>query len=145
MNDSDSSNEAASWYASAVCCKQVAKLWLIVDIHFGAIYLSSMRANVIVATRARIFSSVIPSQSWPRPEQYSSLYRRRSTMSLMSNKSLLLTPQCGSMSSRPSSNIELTPFENTNVPRGYVYKPWTIEELEVQRNKDKIELPGDWS
>lgn len=41
--------------------------------------------------------------------------------------------------------INGTPFENTNVPPGYVYKPWTIEELEVQKNKGRIELQGDWS
>lgn len=41
--------------------------------------------------------------------------------------------------------INDTPFENTDVPRGYVYRPWTIDDLQVQRNKGKIELQGDWS
>lgn len=37
------------------------------------------------------------------------------------------------------------PFENTNVPLGYVYSSWTIEELEVQQKRGRIELDGDWS
>ena len=41
--------------------------------------------------------------------------------------------------------ISGTPFENTNVPPGYVYRPWTIDEVEAQRVRGGIELEGDWS
>jgi hypothetical protein len=33
--------------------------------------------------------------------------------------------------------ISGTSFENTNVPTGYVYKPWTIDDLEVQKKCGK--------
>jgi len=37
-------------------------------------------------------------------------------------------------------------WKNTNVPRGYVYKPWTIDEiLELQSQGKTIVLEGDWS
>lgn len=38
------------------------------------------------------------------------------------------------------------PFEATNIPRGYTYKPWTIKELlgKIER-REKIHFEGDWS
>lgn len=41
--------------------------------------------------------------------------------------------------------INGAPFKNENFPVGYVYKPWTIEELEIQKKSGGIELEGDWS
>lgn len=39
-----------------------------------------------------------------------------------------------------------TPFQNTNVPVGLVYKPWTIDDLRAfDQEGKKIELQGDWS
>lgn len=38
-----------------------------------------------------------------------------------------------------------TPFQNTNIPPGYVYKPWTIEELlQAKDNGKEIELDWNW-
>ena len=40
------------------------------------------------------------------------------------------------------------PFENTNIPKGYVYKPWTMAGLGEQAAAGKSlakELAGDWS
>jgi len=37
-------------------------------------------------------------------------------------------------------------FENTNVPPGLVYKPWTIDQfLGAVGEKQRIMLDGDWS
>ncbi|KAF2209569.1 hypothetical protein CERZMDRAFT_46749 [Cercospora zeae-maydis SCOH1-5] len=37
-------------------------------------------------------------------------------------------------------------FRNTNIPEGFMVKPWTIEEVEaLQRAGKEIELEGDWS
>jgi hypothetical protein len=36
--------------------------------------------------------------------------------------------------------INGAPLENINVPPGHVYKPWMIEELDIQKEKEKIEL-----
>lgn len=44
--------------------------------------------------------------------------------------------------------INGTAFENTNLPPGFVYKPWTIEdELSREKKGLKTELydTGDWS
>lgn len=38
------------------------------------------------------------------------------------------------------------PFQNTNIPPGYIYKPWTINELlSVEEEPKNIEVDGDWS
>lgn len=39
-----------------------------------------------------------------------------------------------------------TPFENTNLPPGYKYEEWTIEE-EMEKEKAGImtDIGGDWS
>jgi hypothetical protein len=36
------------------------------------------------------------------------------------------------------------PFQNTNLPRGYVHKPWTIETLLNSTNEQELELNSDW-
>lgn len=37
------------------------------------------------------------------------------------------------------------PFQNTNIPPGHVYKPWTIDELlDAKKSGKEIELDGDW-
>ena len=38
------------------------------------------------------------------------------------------------------------PFQNTNIPPGYTYKPWTIDEL-LNAAADEREMvdAGDWS
>jgi hypothetical protein len=37
-------------------------------------------------------------------------------------------------------------FQNTNIPPGYTYKPWSVDEmLEMQESGKPIVLPGDWS
>lgn len=39
-----------------------------------------------------------------------------------------------------------TPFENSNKPPGYTYKPWTIKELLDASERGKVlEDEGDWS
>jgi len=39
-----------------------------------------------------------------------------------------------------------TPFQNTNTPKGLVYKPWTIEGLlEAQGRGEATILDGDWN
>ena len=39
-----------------------------------------------------------------------------------------------------------TKFENTNIPPGYTYKPWTIDELlNAAEHGREIEDEGDWS
>ncbi|GKZ16994.1 hypothetical protein AbraCBS73388_005981 [Aspergillus brasiliensis] len=38
-----------------------------------------------------------------------------------------------------------TPFQDTNIPRGHVYRDWTIDEmLELQERGEEIELDGEW-
>lgn len=38
-----------------------------------------------------------------------------------------------------------TPFLNTNIPRGHVYKPWTFEELlKLVEASGEIGLDGEW-
>jgi hypothetical protein len=38
-----------------------------------------------------------------------------------------------------------TPFRNTNIPPGYDYIPWTIQELfELINARKPIEFEGDW-
>ncbi|KAH8892759.1 putative monooxygenase [Thozetella sp. PMI_491] len=38
------------------------------------------------------------------------------------------------------------PFQNTNIPAGYVYKPWKVNELmaEIEAGKE-VQFEGDWS
>lgn len=37
-------------------------------------------------------------------------------------------------------------FNNSNIPPGYVPKPWTIDEVEaMQKAGGHVELLGDWS
>jgi hypothetical protein len=38
------------------------------------------------------------------------------------------------------------PFENTNIPPGYTYAPWTIDELlEAAKEERETVDSGDWS
>ncbi|KAJ5679750.1 hypothetical protein N7462_007994 [Penicillium macrosclerotiorum] len=38
-----------------------------------------------------------------------------------------------------------SPFQNTNIPSGLVYKPWTVDELLKTREAgEEIDLDGDW-
>lgn len=37
-----------------------------------------------------------------------------------------------------------TSFSNTNIPPGYLYRPWTIEEI-LQEESNMTALEGDWS
>ncbi|KAK2601376.1 hypothetical protein N8I77_010831 [Diaporthe amygdali] len=42
--------------------------------------------------------------------------------------------------------VDGTPFQNTNIPPGYHYKPWTLHELyEKIEAGEKLEFEGDWS
>jgi hypothetical protein len=37
------------------------------------------------------------------------------------------------------------PFENTNLPPGHTYRPWTCEEVfAIERRNEKLKLDGDW-
>lgn len=36
-------------------------------------------------------------------------------------------------------------FQNTNIPPGYTWKPWTIEDLVEEGKHNQVELEGDWS
>lgn len=38
-----------------------------------------------------------------------------------------------------------TTFHNTNVPRGYVHTPWTIDELLDPKKAEEIWLARDWN
>ena len=39
-----------------------------------------------------------------------------------------------------------TPFQNTNIPPGYRYEPWTIDELLKASEEERETVdPGDWS
>lgn len=38
-----------------------------------------------------------------------------------------------------------TTFQNTNVPRGYVHTPWTIDELLDPKKAEEIWLAGSWN
>ena len=35
-------------------------------------------------------------------------------------------------------------FQNTNLPSGYTYKPWTIDEVLEKAAKGEFPLEGDW-
>lgn len=36
-------------------------------------------------------------------------------------------------------------FQNTNVPRGHVYKPWNFEDLlDTMEHGGELELDGEW-
>lgn len=35
-------------------------------------------------------------------------------------------------------------FKNTNIPPGYVYKPWSIDGLMAQVRSDELHLDGEW-
>lgn len=37
-----------------------------------------------------------------------------------------------------------TKFQNTNVPRGYVHTPWTIDELLDPQKAEEIQLAENW-
>jgi hypothetical protein len=38
-----------------------------------------------------------------------------------------------------------TPFENTNIPPGYKYKPWTVRELLTASDRgETVKDEGDW-
>lgn len=42
--------------------------------------------------------------------------------------------------------VEGTEFQNTNIPPGYVYEPWTLKEVYDTLNRgEKLRLEGDWS
>lgn len=44
------------------------------------------------------------------------------------------------------SLVDGTPFQNTNIPPGYNYKPWSLHEIYEQIDKGvKPEFDGDWS
>lgn len=44
------------------------------------------------------------------------------------------------------SLVDGTPFQNTNIPPGYTYKPWSLDELYGRIDKgEKVEFEGDWS
>lgn len=37
------------------------------------------------------------------------------------------------------------PFENTNIPPGYTYEPWTMDGLTEMAGKGNLPVdPGDW-
>lgn len=36
------------------------------------------------------------------------------------------------------------PFQNSNIPPGYVYKPWTIDEMLRATAAGELHLDGDW-
>ena len=37
------------------------------------------------------------------------------------------------------------PFQNSNIPPGYTYKPWTLEEMmKLEKEGKKLELEGEW-
>ncbi|KAK7748215.1 hypothetical protein SLS62_008766 [Diatrype stigma] len=39
-----------------------------------------------------------------------------------------------------------TPFQNTNIPPGYVHKPWSVDQIMADIEEGKpVELEGDWS
>lgn len=44
------------------------------------------------------------------------------------------------------SLVDGTPFQNTNIPPGYNYKPWTLHELYERIDKgENVDFEGDWS
>ncbi|KAK7699624.1 hypothetical protein SLS64_011578 [Diaporthe eres] len=44
------------------------------------------------------------------------------------------------------SLVDGSPFQNTNIPPGYNYKPWSLQELYGRIDKgEKLEFEGDWS
>ncbi|ROV99182.1 hypothetical protein VPNG_08236 [Cytospora leucostoma] len=44
------------------------------------------------------------------------------------------------------SLVDGTPFENTNIPRGYHYKPWTLKDItNALEQGEKLKFEGDWS
>lgn len=39
-----------------------------------------------------------------------------------------------------------TPFQNTNIPPGYVHKSWSVDQVMADIEEGKpVELEGDWS
>ena len=40
--------------------------------------------------------------------------------------------------------VDATPFANTNIPPGYVPKPWTIDEIRTMAKAGDIQLEGNW-
>lgn len=44
------------------------------------------------------------------------------------------------------SLVDGSPFQNTNIPPGYNYKPWSLHELYGRIDKgEKVQFEGDWS
>lgn len=44
------------------------------------------------------------------------------------------------------SLVDGTPFENTNIPRGYKYQPWSLKDIyETLERGEKLKFEGDWS
>ncbi|KUI54202.1 Zeaxanthin epoxidase, chloroplastic [Cytospora mali] len=44
------------------------------------------------------------------------------------------------------SLVDDTQFENTNIPRGYKYKPWSIKDIyDTLERGEKLKFEGDWS
>lgn len=42
--------------------------------------------------------------------------------------------------------VDGTPFQNTNIPPGYVYKPWTLQDIyNTLAEGKKLKFDGDWS
>ncbi|KAF3759960.1 hypothetical protein M406DRAFT_297286 [Cryphonectria parasitica EP155] len=42
--------------------------------------------------------------------------------------------------------VDGTPFQNTNIPPGYVYKPWTLKDIyDTLAEGKKLKFDGDWS
>ena len=41
---------------------------------------------------------------------------------------------------------EGTPFTNTNIPPGYIYEPWTVQDLVDAANEGRVvQDAGNWS
>lgn len=39
-----------------------------------------------------------------------------------------------------------TPFQNTNIPPGYVYEPWTLQDIHDKLDRgERLRFEGDWS
>jgi len=42
--------------------------------------------------------------------------------------------------------LSSVPFQATNIPPGYTYKPWTIQEMfDIISEGKKVQFDGDWS
>lgn len=45
-----------------------------------------------------------------------------------------------------TSLVDGTPFENTNLPPGYRYKPWSLHELYDRIDRgEEVSFEGEWS